>query len=93
VEAGALYVGSQVYRGDEANEAPRLPSYVVVRSGLQAQWGEWSASLRVQNLLNQRFETFGTFAPDGKATGQPVVPFLTPGTPLHIVVGLRWELG
>jgi outer membrane receptor protein involved in Fe transport len=93
VEAGALYVGSQVYRGDEANEAPRLPSYVVVRSGLEAQWGEWSASLRVQNLLNQRFETFGTFAPDGKATGQPVVPFLTPGTPLRIVVGLRWELG
>jgi outer membrane receptor protein involved in Fe transport len=93
LEAGALYVGAQVYRGDEANQAPRLPSYLVVRSGVEARWGNWTASLRVQNMLDRRFETFGTFAPDGKAAGQPVVPFLTPGAPLRVVVGLRWELG
>ncbi len=92
LEAGALYVGAQVYRGDEANEAPRLPAYLVARSGIEVRWGDWSASLRVLNLLDQRYETFGTYAPDGKAPGQPVVPFLTPGAPLRVVAGLRWEL-
>jgi outer membrane receptor protein involved in Fe transport len=93
LEAGVRYVGSQYYRGDEANQAARLPASLVTRAGVVAQWGEWSASLRVQNLLDHRYETFGTFAPDGKAPGQPVVPFLTPGTPLRVIAGLRWELG
>jgi len=91
--AGARLVGSQVYRGDEANQAPRLPGSVVVRSGLEVQRGEWTASLQIQNLLDRRYQGFGTFAPDGKAPGQPVVPFLTPAPPLRVVLGLRWELG
>jgi outer membrane receptor protein involved in Fe transport len=93
LEAGALYVGAQVYRGDEANDEPHLPAYVVARSGVEVRWGEWSAFLRVQNLLDRRYENFGTFAPDGKAPGQPVVPFLNPGAPLNATAGLRWELG
>jgi outer membrane receptor protein involved in Fe transport len=93
VEAGGLYLGTQVYRGDEANEAPRLPAYLVLRTGVMVRWGEWEASLRVENLLDERYETFGTFAPDGKAAGQPVVPFLTPGTARRFVAGIRWELG
>ena len=92
VEAGASYVGSQVYRGDEANQAPRLAPYLVAHTGLEARWGAWSASLRIQNLFDLRYQTFGTFAPDGRAPGQPVVPFLTPGPPLRAVAGLRWEL-
>lgn len=92
-EAGARYVGPQYYRGDEANEAPRLPASLVVRTGIELRRGGLSASLRVENLLDQEYETFGTFAPDGKAAGQPVVPFLTPGTPRRFVAALRWELG
>jgi outer membrane receptor protein involved in Fe transport len=93
LEAGARFVGSQAYRGDEANEAPRLPAYLVARSGLEVLWGRWAASLRIQNLLDRRYETFGTFARDGKAPGQPVVAFLTPAPPLRVVAGIRWELG
>jgi iron complex outermembrane receptor protein len=93
LEAGGQYVGSQVYRGDEANVAPRLAPYLLARAGVEVRWADWSASLRVQNLLDHRFETFGTFAPDGRSPGQPVVPFLTPGAPRRIVAGLRWELG
>jgi outer membrane receptor protein involved in Fe transport len=94
LEAGGRWVGPQVYRGDEANQAPRLPGYLTFRGGIEARWTEWTASLRLENLLNRRYETFGTFAPDGKAgTPAPVVPFLTPGAPLRLVLGLRWELG
>jgi hypothetical protein len=48
--------------------------------------------VRVANLLNSSYQTFGTFAPDGRIAGQPIVPFLTPGLPLRFVAGIRWEL-
>jgi outer membrane receptor protein involved in Fe transport len=91
VEAGLTWVGRQVLRGDEANEAARLPAYLVARAGVEARWGEWTASVRAQNLLDARFETFGTYAVDGRGSGLPV-PFLTPGAPLRVIAGLRWEL-
>jgi iron complex outermembrane recepter protein len=93
--AGALFVGSQYFRGDEANEAPRLPSYWLVRAGVEGLWGRWSATLRATNLLNASYQTFGTFAPDGRLPGTPppTVPFLTPGRPLGVLLGIRWEVG
>ncbi len=90
--AGAKFVGSQYLRGDEANEAPKLASYWLVRAGVEGHWGKWSATLRATNLLNASYQTFGTFAPDGRLPGQPVVPFLTPGRPLGVVLGARWAL-
>ena len=92
LSAGALFVGSQYFRGDEANVAPKLASYWVVRAGAEARWGHWSAFLRVANLLDASYQTFGTFARDGRTAAQPTVPFLTPGRPLHFVLGARWEL-
>ena len=88
--AGARFVGSQYFRGDEANEAPKLPSYWLVRAGAEGRWGRWSATLRATNLLDASYQTFGTFAPDGRSTPAPVVPFLTPGRPLGVVLGVRW---
>jgi outer membrane receptor protein involved in Fe transport len=92
LSAGAAFVGSQYFRGDEANVAPKLPSYWVLRAGVEARWRSWSASVRVANLLDATYQTFGTFAPDGRVAGQPIVPFLTPGAPLRVVAGIRWEL-
>jgi len=92
LEVGALWVGSQVARGDEANETPRLPGYAVARAGAEVRWGPWTASLRLQNLLDRRSLTFATFAPDrASPPGAPAVPFQTPGAPLRWVAGLRWE--
>jgi iron complex outermembrane receptor protein len=90
--AGAAFTGSQYFRGDEANDAPKLPSYWVLRAGAEAQWKSWSAFLRVANVLNSSYQTFGTFAPDGQLPGQPIVPFLTPGLPLRFSLGVRWAL-
>ena len=92
LSAGGRLVGSQYFRGDEANVAPRLLSYWVVRAGAEARWGQWSSYLRVANLMTTSYQTFGTFAPDGRTAARPIVPFLTPGRPLHFVLGIRWDI-
>lgn len=90
--AGAKFVGSQWFRGDEANDAPKLPSYWLVRAGAEGRLGRWSATLRVTNLLDTSYQTFGTFAADGRLPGEPIVPFLTPGRPLGLLLGIRWAI-
>lgn len=92
VSAGFEYVGSQYFRGDEANLAPKLAPHLLLRAGADLRWRGWTATLRAVNLLDTRYETFGTFAPDGRFPGRPIEPFLTPGSPIRIVLGLRWEL-
>jgi len=92
VSAGFEYVGSQYFRGDEANAAPKLAPYLLLRAGAEARWRRWTATLRAVNLLDARYETFGAFAPDGRVQGRPIEPFLTPGSPIRIVLGLRWDL-
>lgn len=92
VSAGVQVVGPQHYRGDEANEAPRLPAYATVHAGTEARLGRWTAALRVANLLDRRYDAFGTFAGDGRLAGNPVVPFLTPGAPRRVVMELEWRL-
>jgi iron complex outermembrane receptor protein len=93
LSAGVGYVGSQYLRGDEANEARRLAPYALARAGAEARWRSFTASLRATNLFDHRYETFGTFAPNGRLAGRPVETFMTPGPPLRLVAGLRWELG
>ena len=92
VSAGVQVVGPQHYRGDEANEAPRLPAYGTVQAGAEARSGRRTASLRVANLLDRRYDAFGTFARDGRLAGEPVVPFLTPGAPRRVLLGMQWSL-
>lgn len=92
ISAGFEYVGSQYFRGDEANVAPKLAPYLLLRAGAEVRWRKWTATLRAANLLDARYETCGAFAPDGRFPGRPVEPFLTPGSPIRIVLGLRWGL-
>ncbi len=92
LSAGVRYVGSQYYLGDEQNVAPKLEPYLVLHAGAEARWRRWSAFVRANNLLDSRYEVFGTFATNGRAAGQPIEPFLTPGPPLRIIAGLRWGL-
>jgi outer membrane receptor protein involved in Fe transport len=88
LSAGMSYVGSQVFRGDEANEAPRLRASLLLRAGAEVSAGAFTAALRVENLLDARSETFGTFAPYGR---NPAEIFLTPGPPRRFSLALRWE--
>jgi len=93
LSAGVHWVGSQPFRGDEANVAPMLPAYAVVRAGAEVRSGRWSAALRASNLLDAKYETFGTYATNGRSPAGGIEPFLTPGPPIRVFLTLRWELG
>jgi iron complex outermembrane recepter protein len=87
---GASYVGSQFLRGDEANHQTPLSSYVVLNGGASARWRGLEGFVNIYNLLNHRYQTFGTFAPDARLEGSPVVPFVTPAPPINVVAGVRY---
>src|SRR2546428_586091 len=88
---GVVRVSSQFLRGDEANTQAPLPAYWVANAGLSAQWRGFEAFVTLNNLLNNKYETFGTFAPDGRIAGAPVVRFVTPAPPINVLAGLRYS--
>ena len=90
VSLGAAYVSAQFFRGDEANTQRPLPAYWVANAGLSARWRGLETFASINNLLNNRYETFGTFAPDARLDGAPVVRFVTPAPPISVVAGLRY---
>ena len=92
LSTGALFVSSQYLLGDEVNVGPKLSPYWLLRAGAEVRWGQWTAFARAENLANVSYQTFGTFSTDVKTAGQPIVPFLTPGLPIHFVLSVRWEL-
>jgi iron complex outermembrane recepter protein len=94
LSAGFRHVGSQRLRGDESNVAAPLPAYDLVRAGAEARFGRWTTAVRATNLLNARYETFGTYSVDARNGGvdSRPVPFLTPGAPVRLVVTMRWEV-
>jgi len=86
----ARYVSSQFLRGDEANLQPPLASYWVLNGGLTARWRGFEAFVRINNVLDNRYETFGTFAPNGRLAGNPIERFLTPAPPINVLAGLHY---
>lgn len=85
------YVGEQRFRGDEENVAEPLKAYVVMNAGLRARWKQLTGFVWVYNVANARYETFGTFAPNGKLPGDPVQPFATPAPPISVRAGLSYR--
>jgi len=84
------FVGAQRLRGDEENAAAPLDPYFSLDGGVRASAGGFVAWIRFANLLDARYSTFGTFAPNPKLPGAPVEPFLTPGRPLQIFAGVSY---
>ena len=86
----ARWVSSQFLRGDDANLQPPMPAYWVVNGGVTARWRGFEAFVRLNNLLDNRYETFGTFAPNARLDGAPVERFLSPAPPINVLAGLRF---
>jgi len=84
ISLSGAYVSSQFFRGDEDNTQPKLAAYFLLGAGLELRWKAISGFVHLSNLLNTKYETFGTFANSGTA----IEAFLTPGAPLRIVAGL-----
>ena len=87
------YVSSQWLRGDEENVTSKLDGYFWLDGGVRASAAGFVASIRFTNLLDARYNTFGTFAPNPKQPGTPVEPFLTPGRPFQVFAGVSYGFG
>src|SRR3954468_11710398 len=83
---------SQLLRGDEANTQPPLPGYALAAAHLSLRRDRIALGLDVDNLLGNRFATFGTFAPDPLAAASsaepPIARFVTPGYPRSLTLSL-----
>jgi outer membrane receptor protein involved in Fe transport len=86
-----IYVGDQFFRGDEANTQPKLDDYIVVNAGIDVRWNRFTGFAKINNLLNNKYETFGTFAPNAKLPGDPIEPFLTPAPPINVIAGVSYR--
>jgi iron complex outermembrane receptor protein len=85
------YVGEQRFRGDEENVEAPLKGYFVLNAGIRARWRQLTGFVWVFNLLNDKHETFGTFAPNAKLPGDPIQPFVTPAPPINVLAGLSYR--
>lgn len=86
----ARYVTSQYLRGDEVNRQAPLPAFWVLDAGMTIRHRGLEAYLKVNNVLDNRYETFGTFAPNSHEPGAPVERFLTPAPPISMLAGVRY---
>jgi outer membrane receptor protein involved in Fe transport len=97
IGADVLAVGSQFFAGDASNQFAPLPAYAVVNANASYQVSKTvQIYARVENLLNNRYYTYGTFfdttqVPNfgngGMAFTDPRA--LSPAQPLSVYVGMR----
>jgi iron complex outermembrane receptor protein len=93
-----IWVGSQWYIGDQANQNVKLADYWVANlHGYYQLTKEVQIYGFVNNLFNRKFATFGTyFDPRVIANAIPDPPtdhrMVTPAQPLSVYVGLRAKL-
>lgn len=89
------YTSSQWLRGDESNARPddRLDPYLRIDFYAERGLGAGSLYLRLENILDASYETFGVIASNPSVgDGDGTEPFLTPGFPRRLLAGFRWAL-
>ena len=91
VALDARYVGRQWLRGDEANATRRLADYGVADAAATVTWRSLELRCMVRNVLDRRYENFGTYAENSTRPGNPVERWLTPGLPRHVQVSLSTD--
>jgi outer membrane receptor protein involved in Fe transport len=98
VSVAARYADGQYLRGDESNLNPRIPSYVVVDASASYRLNaRLELFAEIENLLDARYATFGTFSP---TSAVPIVQLpdasdpraLSPGAPRAAYAGVRVTL-
>lgn len=103
--ASLVVVSPQVYRGDESNQNPELGGYHVVDLHSSYRVNEHcEVFATIQNLFNERYSTFGTYA-DPTGIGAPGIPpnavtngpgvdnrFQSPAAPFAFFAGVRLDL-
>ncbi|MEJ0095932.1 MAG: TonB-dependent receptor [Methylocella sp.] len=68
--ADAIFVGSQYFVGDDANQNPQLPFYYVINLHSSYQVNDHVQVFGlINNVLNRQYATFGTFFDTGTSAG------------------------
>ena len=93
ISLSGTFVGAQRLRGDEANATAKLDPSFSLDGGARISAGGFAAWVRCTNLLDARYNTFGTFARNPKMPGSPVEPFLTPAPPFQLFAGVGYAIG
>ena len=75
-------------RGEHPAQAARLLGARRQRDG---RWLGFQGFVRVNNLLDNRYETFGTFAPNARMPWTPVERVLSPAPPVNVLAGLQYR--
>src|SRR5690606_2506689 len=88
----ARYVGERWLRGDEANEEDPLDDHLLFDAEIRYRGRAVELVARVENLLDTRYASFGTFNLNQGAGGR-LERFLTPGAPRTLRVALRRTIG
>jgi len=79
----AVYVSRQVLLNDEANQwVFRVQDYYVLNARASYTWKLLTAFLRVNNLTNNKYETYGVLG------GFPTQPYLMPAPGINVLGGL-----
>jgi outer membrane receptor protein involved in Fe transport len=94
--ASLLHVSARFLRGDEANLLSPLAAYTRVDTSVSYPFGHGIRGfLEAQNLLNEKYETFGLLGDPGAVLGEGENDprFLSPGSPRTFIAGVRFGAG
>jgi outer membrane receptor protein involved in Fe transport len=81
------YVGSQFLLNDEPNRFKKLDDYFVLNSKVSYNWRQWTGFVTINNMTNNKYNTFGVVA-----TYEGVVtPFFIPAPTTTVFAGLSFR--
>ena len=90
-----LYVSSQFYQNDEINARTPLPAYFVLNSRITYErpvpGGRLSGFVMLNNMLDQKYSTFGTYASNFLTGGGGQDQFVVPAPTFAIYGGLSYR--
>ncbi|MBJ2129759.1 TonB-dependent receptor [Alteromonas sp. IB21] len=93
--AEVISASSQYFRGDEANENEKIDGYVIANAYASYRFNDtFTASLRVNNVFDKDYETFGTYG-EADEVLEDIYPdvegaeFVGPAQPRMVSVNLK----
>ena len=90
-----LYVSTQFFQNDEINAEPRLPGYFVLNSRIAYErpvpGGRLSGFLMLNNMLDQKYSSFGTIASNTLTGGGAQERFVVPVATFSLYAGLSYR--
>jgi TonB-dependent siderophore receptor len=90
-----LYVSTQFFQNDENNAEPRLPGYFVLNSRIAYErpvpGGRLSGFVMLNNMLDQKYSSFGTIASNTLTGGGAQERFVVPVPTFSLYAGLSYR--